>query len=282
MSSLIISPVFHASAQFAAANYTVPDTMLLSSNGVIYYVHAAVLMNASFNGFGGLLPNASADGASAMRVEDDSHALDIIFYTVYGLDIAPLAADWPTLTHAVSTLIMRYGLLPPGPGDPLFAALLAHVHQEGGAKQVYAFAAQHELEALAVESSAHLLSLALQMIDPVWVTQVGPEYMRRLYFLQLGRIQAFSRILPAPLQLHPPTVLCDEREMQEMVLSPWAYAVANLVTNPQPGTQPAAIEAALNPIAYRTPCAQCAEAVRRRIEDIVQEWSAVKVLWLPP
>ncbi|EJD37881.1 hypothetical protein AURDEDRAFT_139693 [Auricularia subglabra TFB-10046 SS5] len=279
MSSPLAAPVnvsttFHPNARLAAANNAAADLTLLSVDGVIFYVHNWVLMRASSNAFGGLLANPTYAGV-ALAAEDDVETLDFVLRAAYGLDHSSVQS-WEPLTRMVSTLRMRYGLPLPAPGSQLFSALSAHVFRPGGAQEVYAFAGGHEYEALAVAASEHLLSLSLTDLPAEWQIAVGAVYLRRLYFLHLGRTDVLMRILPVPPVLHAPEPACGTQDMQEHTLQPWARAVSDLIFEARADTPPAKLSAKLNPISYHTPCAKCAAAVRQRIETIVQEWSAVK------
>lgn len=265
---------FHPNALHAAANNAPPDTILLSSDGTSFYVHRAVLMHASANGFGGLPASPSYPG-SPVSAEDDAETLAVVLGAVYGLLALPVL-PWPILTRIASTLHARYGVALPATGSPLCGALAAHVFRPGGPQDVYAFAGQHDYEALAVAASEHLLSISLPDASPEWAAAVGATYMRRLYFLQLGRVDALKRILPVQPVLHAPETACDMQEMQQHTLQPWARGVAELIFDARADMQPAVISAKLNPIAYRTPCAKCAAAVRQRVEAVVREWSAIK------
>lgn len=270
-----ISPTFHATAQLAATGNSPPDTLLQSSDGTKFYVLASVLRQASSNAFGRLLPSTPST-AVPVSVQEDSAVLDLILRVAYHLGATAQPASWASLSRAVSCLKSRYGIALPGPGNALFDALMAHANRADGAQELYGLAAQHGYEALAVASSAHLLSLSLPAVRPEWTIQVGASYMRRLYMLHIERTQAFVRIVPGPPSLHAPEPGCGAREMQEKVLGPWAHAVSQLVLDARPDVANATIEAKLNPLVARIACPRCSAAVGNRINAVIQEWSAVK------
>ncbi|KZV92916.1 hypothetical protein EXIGLDRAFT_717773 [Exidia glandulosa HHB12029] len=209
------------------------------------------------------------------------------------MDVSSYAPDWDTLKEVVEAM-HRYAIPSPSPTDPLFALLLSHVHRPGGAQDVYALSAQFGPHALAVASSEHLLSLDLSTVSDEWADRCGAIYLKRMFFLHLGRIQALKRIVLVPLTLHASRAGCNRDEQQHNVLRPWMFATAQLVVEakyvhsshvifPYGNTSiyradlsPSLIEGRLNPIVYRCSCSQCAEIMSARIKAITQEWSSVK------
>ncbi|EJD36563.1 hypothetical protein AURDEDRAFT_74047, partial [Auricularia subglabra TFB-10046 SS5] len=254
-------------------NNAPPDTTLLSDDDVLFYVHAAVIRRASSNHFGGLITRAAP---AHVRMPEDTPTLTVVLCTAYGLPL-PDAPDWGTLTRALAASVERYGLPPLAGTEALHFALLAHVHRPGGATEVYALAARHGVEPLAVAASEHLLSLDLSTIDDDFARAVGAVYLKRLFFLHLGRVEALKRILSAaPGPLHPPTTACTPETRQRDVTLPWAVTITHLTAEARPDMPGSQIEAALNPIAYRCACVQCSQAVTARIQAVLLEWSTIK------
>ncbi|KZV98652.1 hypothetical protein EXIGLDRAFT_727373 [Exidia glandulosa HHB12029] len=191
------------------------------------------------------------------------------------MDVSAYTPDWDTLKEVVEAM-HRYAIPPPPPTDPLFALLLSHVHRPGGAQDVYALSAQFGPNALAVASSEHLLSLDLSTVSDEWADRCGAIYLKRLFFLHLGRIQALKRIVLVPLTPHTPMAGCNRDEQQHNVLRPWMFATAQLVAEAKADLSPSLIEGRLNPVVYRSSCSKCAEVMSARIKAITQEWSNVK------
>ncbi|KZV85587.1 hypothetical protein EXIGLDRAFT_681709 [Exidia glandulosa HHB12029] len=266
-----VSTTFNPRARLAAANGHPPNVALVSSDSVRFFVHTAVLRAASSNDFEGLLSTNSQN----IQVAQSGPALNVLLHSVYGLDVTPYAPDWDTLKEAIEVM-HRYAVPPPSPPEPLFALLFSHVHRPGGAEDLYVLSAQFGPNALAVSASEHLLSLDLSSITDEWAAQCGAIYLKRLFFLHLGRIQALKRIVAVPLALHAPRAGCSRGDQQQNVHGPWTYAVAQLIADARPDLPISLIEGRLNPLAYRSSCAQCAEIMTARIRAIKQEWSNVK------
>ena len=68
----------------------------------------------------------------------------------------------------------------------------------------YALAASHDLYSLAVPISSHLLSYPLHMLTDELAEKIGPVYLKRLFFLHLGRLDALRRLLLPPPHPHFP------------------------------------------------------------------------------
>ncbi|KZV97301.1 hypothetical protein EXIGLDRAFT_642388 [Exidia glandulosa HHB12029] len=268
-----VSTAFGPLARLAAANGQFPDIALVSSDSVRFHVHTSVLRSASSNDFGGLF-HAQANSHN-IHIDEAAPALNIMLHSAYGLDIVPYTPNWSMLEEGTEAM-RRYAIRPPTPTDPLFTLLLSQVHRPGGAQAVYALAAQCEFDALAVAASEHLLSLDLSSITDEWATQCGPVYIKRLFFLHLGRTEALKRIVSASPTLHVPWPGCSRDEQQQNILRPWSFAVAQLIAEARPDVPNSLIETRLSPVAYRSTCVECSELVAAHIRAITQEWSNVK------
>ena len=99
-----------------------------------------------------------------------------------------------------------------------------------------ALAAAHDLYELAVPVSSHLLSFALHSLTDELALRIGPVYMKRLFFLHLGRLDALKRLLLPPPHPHPPTAGCDFAEQKRLTRA-WALASAYLAWDARPGTR---------------------------------------------
>lgn len=263
-----VSTTFHATAVLADHS---PDVILISSDGVQFYVHSSVLLAVSSNGFAGIL---LASTLVPVHVAEKAQTLNIVLRVAYDLDPTAYAPDKATLVRALDALI-RYGLPWPDPVvNPLMFALLLRTC---GAQEVFALAAERNLESLAVGASAHMLAFSLSSVTDEWAVRIGPVYLRRLLFLHLGRVDAFKRILTSqPLPQHAHTPGCGPTDKQANVVAPWNLAIAQLIADARPDLSSMAVESRLNPIAYRCACAQCAEMVTARVRSIITEWDAVK------
>jgi hypothetical protein len=118
------------------------------------------------------------------------------------------------------------------PGEPLFESLMTHALIYP--LDVFALAASHGLEELAKSSSTYLLSFALSEISEEQAEKIGAAYLRRLFFLHLGRIEALKRLLVQPPSLHGPTKKCGFAQQGE-VSRAWALASAYISWGSRPG-----------------------------------------------
>ena len=64
--------------------------------------------------------------------------------------------------------------------------------------------------------------------------KIGPLYLKRLYFLHLGRLQTFRSLLVSPPHLHPETDKCDFADQKRLARA-WALATAYLAWEARPG-----------------------------------------------
>lgn len=253
-----VSTTFFPSA--TALSPLPPDLILFSSDAVFFYVHRSQLIAASNNGFNDLLAriplisknatsaeNASANAILKAEVCDQSTDIDIILsvpeaapvlnvllHTVYEISCAQYCPTFEIMSAAVRAMV-KYGMSIKkhiSPSKPLFSLILSQAPL--APLEAYAIAAEHDLLELAVPISSHLLSCDLSMIDDDLALRVGPIYLRRLFFLHLGRIDALKRLLLPPPHPHPESDGCNFMEQKKLTRA-WALAAAYLAWDARPG-----------------------------------------------
>jgi hypothetical protein len=226
-------PVSTAFYPGAPVHITQADIILLSSDYVLFYVHSGVL-DRSQNRFNSLLQTVYANMWAGQQrhplpyvsVPETSLVLNILLHAVYDL---PCIQYSPAIEHTfnAATALSKYGfdmknLL--ATGTSLYN-LLATVHAPAAPMVVYSFAGAHGLTQLAVAASAHLHNFPLPALDDALAERMGARYLRRLFFLHLGRIDALKRLLIAPPEEHPPNPVCNAGETKKMTRA-WALGSA--------------------------------------------------------
>ncbi|KAF8165397.1 hypothetical protein B0H34DRAFT_689047 [Crassisporium funariophilum] len=270
-----VSTTFFPGAQHLAIP---PDTILLSSDSVFFYVHSHLLLAASENNFRGLLPASppsSKDQDPVIPVPDNSTVLNIVLHTVYDMSCAHYSPSFASLVTAVNRLPV-YGIRPKtriAPSTPLYSILLSHAPLYP--LELYAVAASYDLYDLAVSTSSHLLSFPLATLTDEMAEHIGPVYLKRLFFLHFGRSDALKRVLLPPPHPHAPTPFCDFTEQKKLTRA-WALASAYLAWDARPDLSTSTMESALRPLAEHLTCDQCQQALRDRIKNLIVQWSVVK------
>ncbi|KIJ57148.1 hypothetical protein M422DRAFT_57577 [Sphaerobolus stellatus SS14] len=282
-----ISTTFFPGAQL---NQPPADLILLSSDSVFFYVHTSVLLSSSQNNFNNLLPlppsgTSSSSASSSDLVEPDqallpltepSDTLNVLLHTVYNISCAHYAPTLSTLSAALKALVLYSIPLNTyvAPQTPLFTTLLSQA--PAAPLEVYALAAQYGLEDVAVSASPHLLSYQLSSLPDELAVQMGPTYLKRLFFLHLGRSEALKRLLLPPPHPHAPTQECDFTEQKKLTRA-WALASAYLAWDARPDMAGSTLESALSPLAERLWCDQCRQSLQERVRQLIVQWSVVKV-----
>lgn len=211
----------------------------VSSDSVFFYVHTQTLLHVSQNSFNRLLPanSLTEDSEAIVPLPDSSEVLNVVLHTIYNISCAHYAPSVQTLSSAVRTL-KTYGI-PLGsciaPSTPLFTLLLANA--PAAPLEIYALAGEHDLPHLAVSASPHLLSFPLPTLTDEMAQQMGPVYLKKLFFLHLGRSDALKRLLLPPPHPHSPTPECDFTEQKKLTRA-WALASAYLAWDARPGQSP--------------------------------------------
>ncbi|KAH7930105.1 hypothetical protein BV22DRAFT_1055790 [Leucogyrophana mollusca] len=256
-----------------------PDLVLLSSDSVFFYVHSHVLLGASDNGFNSLLPPFSKTKSGQMGpvvlVPESSTILNIVLHTVYDMSCSHYSPSFESLATAVRTLHI-YGISLNrhiAPATPLHTLLLSHAPLRP--LELYALAATYDLYDLAVPTSSHLLSFSLASLTDEMVDQIGPRYLKRLFFLHFGRSDALKRLLLPPPHPHAPTTACDFAEQKKLTRA-WALASAYLAWDARPDLSTSTMESALGPLGEQLSCDLCRKALQDRLKNLIVQWSVVK------
>lgn len=270
-----VSTTFYPGAQ---TNELAPDTVLLAFDGVFFYVHSPILLAASSNQFNHLLlsEQSQTKGRDAiLSVPEHSTVLNVILHIIYDISCAHYSPPFATLVTAINHL-PTYGISPKliiVPSTPIYTLLLSHAPLFP--LELYTLAASFDLYDLAIATSSHLLSFPLATLTDEMAEQIGPIYLKRLFFLHFGRSDALKRVLLPPPHPHAPTPWCDFDEQKKLTRA-WALASAYLAWDARPDLSTSTIEAALRPLAEHLTCEQCQQGLRDRIKNLVVQWSVVK------
>jgi len=271
-----VSTTFFPGAQ---NHHLPPDIVLLSSDSVFFYVHSHVLLGASDNGFNSLLPAFTKPRSGQMGpvilVPESSAVLNIVLHTVYDMSCSHYSPSFESLAAAVQTL-QTHGISLNrhiAPSTPLHALLLSHAPLRP--LELYALAASYDLYDLAVPTSSHLLSFSLASLTDEMADQIGPRYLKRLFFLHFGRSDALKRLLLPPPHPHAPTSSCDFAEQKKLTRA-WALASAYLAWDARPDLSTSTMESALGPLGEQLSCDLCRKALQDRLKNLIVQWSVVK------
>lgn len=257
-----------------------PDLIFLSSDGVFFYVHGHQVLGASENGFNSLLPPKPSKGREdigpMISLPDHSCVLNVLLHTIYHLHCTHYSPSIDTLIAAVDTMhkygipVSKYIAL----GSPLYQLILALAPI--APLELYSLAAAYDLYDLAVPISSHLLAFPLSNISDEMAERMGPIYLKKMFFLHLGRIDALKRLLLPPPHPHAPTPDCDFTEQKKLTRA-WALASAYLAWDARPDLSTSSMESALGPLGEHLSCELCQTTLRDRIKQLVIQWSVVKV-----
>ncbi|CAE6420065.1 unnamed protein product [Rhizoctonia solani] len=266
------------------------DVLFLTTDQVFFYTHRSVLLRSSSNFFGGLLVDDNTHNAreevdvsqpmsdlslepKVVPVNISSSVLNLVLLALYEFPIQKFAPSNESLREVLLTLT-NLGYDPSFiayPRSELYGLLLKSAAADP--LRMYAAAAQCSFESLAVSVSALTLRTPLHEITDELARQMGPVYLRRLFFLHLGRADALRRIaLPLP-SLHPPETndRCNA-EAQKGIQRAWTLASAYIIAQSHPGE----VNSVVSLLGARVECTECTRSLQERISRLVHDWSAVK------
>ena len=176
------------------------DLIILASDSVFFYVNSSRLLSASRNGFNSHLPIAreNTDSDPILSLPETSAVINILLHTAYDMSCGHYYPSLADLSAAVSACRV-YGLPLKkyiAHGTPLYTSLLSYAPTNP--IEIYALAASYDLLDLAVTTSSHLLSFQLPTLTDEVAAKIGPIYLKKLFFLHLGRIDAVRYPEPIP------------------------------------------------------------------------------------
>ncbi|KAH7919714.1 hypothetical protein BV22DRAFT_1022514 [Leucogyrophana mollusca] len=256
------------------------DLILLSSDLVFFHVHRSALQAASTRAFRisfpSLPPSSSDIVEPVISIPESSTTLNIILHSIYGQSSFRFAPSFEALSAAVAALlpnelsVREFVALT----SPLGALILAHAPLHP--IEAYALAAQYDLHDLAVVTSSHLLSFNLSSVTDELAEQIGPRYLKRLFLLHFGRIEALKRLLMPPPHPHPATPTCPFTA-QSKVVRAWTLMAAYLIWDCGVDLSTETIKSIMGPMADHIQCPICRDSLKSRMQTLVVQWTNIKV-----
>ncbi|KAF7983307.1 hypothetical protein HWV62_22984 [Athelia sp. TMB] len=222
------------------------DIIFVSTDFAYFHAHSKIILDASHNAFNHLLPihprgiekarDEGYFGANPLfAVPETSMVFNIIIHTIYRVSCAHYHPAFHDLTDAVSAL-HKYGIdlgATITPTSSLFNLLLSHAPDQ--AFDIYALASQYELYDLAVSASAYLRTFPLCNLTDEMIARVSAVYVKKLFFMHLGRVEALKLLLFPPPHSHESALGCRPEE-REAVKKGWTMAAITLAWNPDVGS----------------------------------------------
>lgn len=170
--------------------------------------------------------------------------------------------------------LVKYGVRPPEENSDVWSVLLQHAPAQP--IRAYAIAASYGIESICVQASRHTLSTSLDMISEADALEMGAIYLRRLFFLHVGRRDALQRVISPPPKHHRATSTCTAAA-QASRSQVWTVTASDIVTRRQAhGMSPEELVQAYTPLFRETACQLCIDALRVRMADIIPAWLAIK------
>jgi len=304
-----VATTFFPTARLPGAENIGPDTILFTRDGVFFYVHKDVLRSRSSNYFGNILPTSdpqsssssqesnrythlpgdqvhregqlgSSDGGRAgpkplltINVREHSVVINVILHVIYDMSCRRFGPDLSAIAEALDALD-RYGIQSPPETSTIWSLVLEHARTQP--IRAYALAASRSLESMAVAISPYTLAVQLNTVTEADALTMGPLYLRRMFFLHIGRREALKRVIESPPAGHRLTARCSAED-QAVVVRSWELAVTDAVLRPmQHNLSADELRSILGTTVQGRACAECIGSIRARISEAVQAWQAIK------
>ncbi|TCD60169.1 hypothetical protein EIP91_010616 [Steccherinum ochraceum] len=271
-----ISTAFHA--DFLVDDKK-PDVVLISSDRVLFYAHQSFLLSVSNNTFNGLLSidaigtiAGSTAGSLCVVVPVGSVLFNVALHTIYGMSCQQFKPPFDMLLQAVQ-ILKTFGIAIDqflGRDTPLYNHIVAETPPIP--IEVFLVAAENNLDALAVATSAHLHSLGLSKVTEEMAVRMGPTYFKRLMWLHMERTGYLEQLLLVAPRPHEDTAECGMVERRGFNQA-WTLAVGNLMWTVRPDMPVDVLRSTLCSIEQRAKCNECKRSLHARVQDIVVNWS---------
>ncbi|KZP23315.1 hypothetical protein FIBSPDRAFT_701262, partial [Athelia psychrophila] len=265
------------------------DIVFITSDCANFHAHSQTILNGSHNTFNHILLGPSPRGVDKTKstgsgyfgskpifsVPETSMVFNAIIHAIYRVSCTHHHIPFDVLVEAVGTL-QKYGikvadvLTPP---SSLCDMLLSYAPAR--AFDVYTLASQHNLHGLAVAASAHLCAFPLYDPTDEMAQRVSAVYLKKLFFLHLGRIEALKGLVFPPSHPHDSVPGCSP-EKREAVSRAWSLAAINLTMDANVDLKESGIRTAFRPLAYDLTCDLCRITIAARIDVLNWRWSTVK------
>jgi len=260
------------------------DLILLATDAVFFYAHRSVLLRESSNNFGGLviprhvrdkhLPLNGSRPPDVVIADYQPAVLNVVLLAVYDFPMRSCDPTLETLCDVVPALTnLGYNLSSiAAPQSELFGLLLEAA--EGEPFWLYAIAAQHDFEELAIPASRFTLGKSIGDLPNELAEQMGPIYLKRLLVLHHEHGDTLKRLVAPPI-LHPPTddyPKCDS-EVQVRVKQAWTVVSAHVVCQ----NDLSGIEEKIASYVTHVECPECLQSLWGKVALFIEEWSMVRV-----
>ncbi|KAI0781839.1 hypothetical protein C8Q75DRAFT_567672 [Abortiporus biennis] len=264
--SVSISTTFHAQLGFTGS---LPDTTLMTSDSVLFYVHSLHLKRSSANGFGTLLLKTYS---TSIPVQETAALLNVVLHSFYNMGCQKYDPSVEIMLQVLDSL-KKYGARLQhivAPSMPLFNHFVKQAPRQP--LGFYIVAASHDLHALAAEVSGYLLSYPLTSITDGEAEKMGPLYYKKLYVLHRSRTETLRTLLFVRPEGHTATVNCSPFDQQRLKRA-WELAAAQILWDTQPDLAPSVIQNALSSLASHVSCDICKNSLDKKISQILVQWS---------
>lgn len=217
------------------------DVLFVSSDFAYFHAHSSIILAVSNNSFNHILPSSSFQDAGKQKgesgcyfganplfaVPETSAVFNIIIHTIYRVSCAHYHPSFDDLAETLSAL-QKYGIEPKvlvTPTSPMFSVLLSHAPDR--AFDIYALASQYNIHDLAVAASAYLRAFPLCDLTDEMAERVGAVYVKKLFFMHLGRVEALKNLLFPPPYPHDIVPGCGRAQIENMNRA-WTMAAVQL------------------------------------------------------
>ncbi|KAK7031299.1 hypothetical protein VNI00_013554 [Paramarasmius palmivorus] len=285
----IAEPTMSLSHTFTAADSDQrrppADTAFITGDLTVFYVDEATLIEASNNGFGGVLPLEQKNATQRVvpLSELTSYELHVILQSVYN----PILDDfiWKSpICHSTLQIVVQGIDLMPHYGINPRTCIKQYSHLSKYLLtcspiyplDIYALAAYHDMEDIAIAASSHMLMLDPSIIDATTVSRIGPSYFRRLNDLHQTRKSILTQLLMTEPALHNLTKRCTFQD-QQALRDGWNRGIVKIMKDMKAGVPTSLIRQQILEETTDIHCKDCIKARNARLDAVCTEWSITSV-----
>ncbi|GJE89974.1 hypothetical protein PsYK624_060920 [Phanerochaete sordida] len=244
-----------------------PDLVLVSSDGVHFYIQSPVLLSASTNMFNALVFERKQTDTHIISVPEASAVINVLLHAAYLMSCAPYQPGARVLLDALDAF-PSYGLSfgeHLAPSTPFYDAV--QLALPDAPMDFYLIAAEHDLAPFARAAARHLDEFEVTQISEAQMQRMGVLYYNRLIAMLGRRASAVKQLLRSPPDGHPYSALCAEED-QQVLRDAWVLTASQFTTDLFKNTSSEVIVAQIRLLRSSLVCTDCRDAVTDRLQSL--------------
>ncbi|KAG2011314.1 hypothetical protein CC2G_011452 [Coprinopsis cinerea AmutBmut pab1-1] len=254
------------------------DVIFKTSDSVLLYVQSSTMRRMDPRVFQSLLPVVSTQDDKEIGVIDIPERREVLEIIIHALYDRAWLSDGGSLDHLEEALdlMSTYTVRPSlhiGASSHMHGILLQHAALSPF--RVYALAARHGLQDLAVRSSTYTLVESLEALTDDLASRMGAVYLRKILCLHMERRNVIKALLAQKPSPHQASTSCTQVDRENLGFA-WVLAATSFLADTSSDISNEELFQAFAPLGDDLQCDDCKASLKLHIQGIIYRWSGVK------